>query len=842
MNLTFIGYTWGKYLLDIAKNFKNLNISFIYPHEIDEETITHERLLKLLEDADGIVIDLRGGGRAEELIYKSLKELYDIKKVIIVFLGSPRLLSLAKLGKFTLKGFLEKRNYPLENISEPLSITERIKKIQKIIEFTGKILPISVFKDAKNYVHALKYLTFPCEKNYLNFLKLIGHYLGLPYQDIRPPKEIPEYGIYHPDLGIFTNIKEYLNKISLFVKKDIEKLPKFGILFYGGIHFQQNINLIKELIKVFDNVICIPVYTNGIQNLDAIQKFFFFEEKPLVSGILSLLWFRLNGGPFGGKSEPTLKLLKKLKVPLFNPVVMYRREIKKWQESDYGLSPIEVIGAVIWPEMDGSIEPIPVAGLIELEEEKTKFKEVFPIIDRLEKIKYRVENWFSLQTKKNEEKRVALIIYNYPPGEENLGKAAYLDVFKSVEVLLEVLQKEGYRVELPENFNLVKILEQFAVFNSPKWVSLEKMYFKCFKMSLEDWSCYLKNFPLKVFDELINTWGEPPGRIMVYRNEILIPCIELGNVLIGIQPARPPLSLEDSKRIAHDKTKPPHHQYIAFYKWLEVVWKADVVIHVGTHGLAEFTKGKEIGLSKDCFPDLLIGNIPHLYFYHVLNTSEATIAKRRFYGTLISYNSPPYTTAGLYEELLNLEDYLNEYEEALQLDVGRAKVLEEKIKKLANKLNFYFETIDELHDQLYHLKRSIIPKGLHILGENYKEKELLEFVTLFSRYDRGEIKSLNRIIAESKGLKYEEVLKNSKLLAQIEEIAYRVIEAYFQDKSSLEKIIKSKEVQAEIEKTLNFAFTIGKSFINNQKEIENFILGLEGKFIEPSVGGDVIRN
>lgn len=839
MKLLFIGYSWGKELINVAEKFEKLNLSLIYPHEIDEEIISQEELIKEIETAEGVVVDLRGGGRAEEVVYESLRKFYENKKIIVVFLGSPRLFSLTKFGKFSLLKIFEKKMDFSKGISEPVSIYERIEKIEKIINLAGKIVPIGIFKDAKSYIDVLKYLAFPCKENYFNFFKLILNYLGLNYKDIGPPIEFPKYGIYHPIGGIFEDLKEYLTFLEK--TKEISKLPKVGILFYGGVHFQQNIGLIENIIENFPDIVWIPVFSEGIKNLEAIKKFFFLEGKPFVSAILRLLWFRLNGGPFGGNPEPTLKILNELGVPVINPVVMYRREIEKWLESDYGLSIPETIGAVIWPEMDGSIEPIPLAGLVEKREKNIKIKELHPLPNRLERISNRVSSWINLQSKKNEEKRVAIIIYNYPPGEENLGKAAYLDVFKSVENLLKILKKEGYKVEIPSNFNLFKVLEDFGIFNSPRWYSLDKPLSKCFAINSTDWCVRFEKFSDKVKNDVISTWGLPPGKMMVFEDKILIPCIELGNILIGIQPSRPPLNLEDVKKVAHDKTKPPHHQYIAFYRWLEEVWKADVIIHVGTHGLAEFTKGKEIGMSSDCFPDILIGNVPHLYFYHVCNTSEATIAKRRLYGVMISYNSPPYSCADLYEEYLKLEDYLNEYDEASKMDVGRARILEEKIKTLAQKLNFSFNTLDEIHDELYRLKRSIIPKGLHVIGGNYGDDELIEFVRVFSRYDRGEIKSLNRLIAESKGLKYEEVLKNFKLLKEIEEEASKVIKVYFENSKLFQKLNFSSKIKNEIESTLKLAIEIGGKFINNQNEIESFILGLQGKFIEPSVGGDVIR-
>ncbi|MEX2752799.1 MAG: cobaltochelatase subunit CobN, partial [Candidatus Freyarchaeota archaeon] len=188
----------------------------------------------------------------------------------------------------------------------------------------------------------------------------------------------------------------------------------------------------------------------------------------------------------------------------------------------------------------------------------------------------------------------------------------------------------------------------------------------------------------------------------------------------------------------HDKNMPPHHQYIAFYKWLEKEWSADAVIHLGTHGTIEFMKGKEAGMSNECYPDFLMGNMPHLYVYHITNPSEAMIAKRRSYATLINHMSPPYTQSGLYEEFTELEELINEYYEAKLQDPVRAKRIQPKIVEKARQLNIDSISVEEIYDELFALKRSIIPSGLHIFGEKYKGDALIDFISFVLRYDRGE--------------------------------------------------------------------------------------------------------
>ena len=842
MKLVCISTVSGKSIAEAANQLKidglNFDLRIIYPNEIDEERIGEKELARELGNADVILIDIRGDGKSGELIYRILSGK---GKTVVTLLGSPKLRSLTKLGSFSMENFPKKEEIS-EAMRNPETMWKRIERIQKLIELAGKVLPIKKFKDARNYVALLKYWNNAGKENYYNMFLLLGQYFSLKGPKPKEPVEHGEYGIYHPHYGYFNNLHDYINVASFNRSK-----PTIGLLFYGGMHFEQVIPTIKVLMGELKECNFIPVYVSGVYTLKAIGEHFFLKDKPIVDCVISLLWFRLNGGPFGGDPQATLELLKRLNVPVFTPAPMFMREIKKWEESETGLSPIEYICAVIWPELDGCIEPIPSCGLVDMEVSNIKCKEVGPIGNRIERTVSRVQNWIKLKNKPNIEKRVAFIVYGYPPGETNIGSAAYLDTFQSVERLLRELKEKGYNVQLPEK-PLHELFQEFHIVNSGKWLDKNRIAEKCFKVERESWRNLFEELPESSKREVVETWGESPGNIMVTKNEILIPGIELGNVFIGLQPARPPLSHEDVGKAAHDKTKPPHHQYVAFYDWLENMWRADVVIHVGTHGLAEFMKGKEVGMSEKCFPDILIGNMPHLYIYHVLNTSESTIAKRRLYGTMVDYNSPPYTTSDLYEEYVNVEELIHEYNEARVTHPVRANKVRVKLLEKANELNLDGEDIDKIQDELYEMKRRIIPKGLHILGERYSEKDLEDFLKFILRYDRGEIKSLNRILTESKGIDYDNMMldkkERAKVLGNIDEQVEKIVKCCLD--GSVDKAIKLAGLKGKYRKklaeTLNFGVSIVKKYVDNSLEIGNLLRGLNFEFIEPALGGDVVRS
>ncbi|MCS7144448.1 MAG: magnesium chelatase subunit H [Archaeoglobaceae archaeon] len=752
-------------------------IELVYSYELHK--FTKENLQKLVDDSDLILLDVRGDPGL-------LKEIDFGDKDVIVLVGGSTLMSKAKLGKFRMPARV------ISEVSKPETIKRRIEIIQKTIETLGKILPFGTFKDAKDYVKTLRYWANAGFENYRNMFLHLCKVKGFDLM-VEEPSEFPDYGFYHPKFGFN------------FKPKYDPKKPSVGILFYGGMHFENCLKTLELLLEKFSSYNVFPVFSEGILNLKALEMLFEVCE---VDAIISMLWFQLNGGPMGGDPRKTIEMLKNRKTKLFTPAMMFNQKLDNWKKDERGLNPINLLCSVTLPEIDGAVEPLPICGV--------ENEEVVPILERVEKFAERVKKWVELKRKSNEDKRIAFVIYNYPPGEENLGKSAYFDTFKSLEVILKDLKNRGYFVNEVE---VEKLLLSKNLFN-PKYLP-EKMI-ECPRMSVSDYLSFFNELAENLRKEVIDAFGEPPGDLMVDEEGILIPAVNIGNVAIVVQPVRRDLKWDEIHSTVHDKTKPPHHQYLATYFWIQKVFRADAVIHLGTHGTAEFMKGKEAGLSSNCYPDLLIGTLPNIYVYHVVNTSEATIAKRRLYSTLISYNSPPYTFSGLYEDYLKLEDLIEEFREALGKDPARAEAVKRKAIEVAKKLNLG-ENLEEIELKLYEFKRSIIPKGLHVLGEKYSEKELKEFMLAIS------IRKISKMLAEKRGEIFEELdLRKRKLL---EKEAEKIVEEFF-----------SGKCRREFREILENNFEISKRFIDNSLEIENLIQALDGRYIEPSTGGDVIRN
>lgn len=828
----------------------SLSLNLYYPQQIDEGNYSLERLRSDIETADAVLLDIRGQGKAAEIAYSTL---LGTQNPVINFMGPfGKLAEVTRLGAFTGPEFAKQMakmsagQKPFDELSdqERLDFREKVRKAQAFVEEMGRKTGNPALKDAGAYMRISRYYSHGGKENYYNlFLLLARNYLGradLP--EPAEPLEFPPSGFFHPDFGYLESKAAYQEKAGW-----LEGVPALGFLFYGGMHLDQNIPTLRAMMREFSGWNFLPVYSDGMHNLPAIREHFFDGDRPAVDAVVNLMWFRLNGGPMGGNPSATLESLRVLDVPVFAPACMFSQDIEKWEQDPQGLSLVMAIMAVIWPELDGCIEPIPCCGTRVIKVGESEVREVAVIDDRISRICQRIQKWIALKKKPNSKKRVAFIIYDYPPGEGNIGGASYLDVFQSVTRMLSTFKEEGYVLELPEK-KLHEVFEERALVNSGKWFSPGKTAQNSFSLAGTHYLDYLRSLPDTVQEDMKDTWGSAPGDVMVHSGSFMLPALELGNVLVGLQPSRPPLGSEDLASASHDKTTPPHHQYLAYYHWLEHIWGADAVIHIGTHGLAEFTKGKEVGLCRNCFPDILIGNIPHLYLYHVLNTSESTIAKRRLYGTLVSYNSPPYTTSGLYEQYLELEDMIDEYDEAVRNGQDlRASRVEEKIHALAGELHMGGTTIPALHVELYEMKRRIIPRGLHVIGETYGEEAKVRFMQFILRYDRAGQKALPRILAESVGIPYDEAIRDPTLhmasLEWLESTSARVIDSLISD--SLDAAVREAGVngsyKGDLERTLIFGLSLAEKYADNHLEIGNLLHGLETGFIEPRLGGDVVR-
>jgi cobaltochelatase CobN len=807
-------------------------------NDIEEETTPPEAVRQALREASLVFLDVRGGGRTVGLAAAALAATG--QPVVVLVGGSPELMRLVRLGSFSFGQMMRSSPAAKPKGGQPFSL-RRVQQLMRLIEKGGSLLPIGRLRHARNWARAVRYWTHGGPENLKNLLVFMGReYAGFKLPKPPPPQEYPEFGIFDPlARKHYAKLADYLRAVNFEPHK-----PAVGLLFYGGMHFDQSLvpaAALAEVLRERHDLQIIPVFATSGFNLQAIRGFFQVDGRSLIDALVYFQWFQLTTFSDEDPGE-TVRTLKDFNVPVFDAAPLYGRCIDAWRETDQGFSPVETLTAVILPELDGMIEPLPTAGLEEQEAPGFggRVKRVAPIADRVERLAARLAAWIRLRRLANQDKKVAFIIYDYPPGEDNLGSAAYLDVFASLRKLLLILRDEGYQVrDIPEVADFPERFLSQGLINDARWGGEGRSLSAGQAVSPEVYGQWLAGLPAA--PEITQTWGEPPGNLMVEQGQFLIPALEFGNLLVGVQPARG--YHHDPDKISHDKTLPPHHQYVAFYRWLEEAWRPDVMVHVGTHGTLEFLKGKEVGLSRTCWPEILLGNVPHLYIYHAVNASEATIAKRRSLAVLVNYNSPSFAASGLYDDYAVLDDRIAEYYEAQGLDPGRAERLARTIREQAQVLNLAATAVEEIQEELVLMKRAIIPKGLHVLGNEPDLGEQIDFATLLLRYDRGPTPSLHRLLAEKRGLDYRELLSNPRQTGNgaASPDALAAIDQEARDLVAQSFIEEKLPGDPDLRRAVVFGREVADR-LSGSLEIDHLLRGLNGGYIEPGLGGDPLRN
>jgi magnesium chelatase subunit H len=551
-----------------------------------------------------------------------------------------------------------------------LKWAERLPGLLRFVPNAGPL------RDAKNYLLLMSYFLQPTPNNIKSMILLaLKEYAPgdqLRAMEVPAPESVPSVAIYHPDAPtLFETIEAYSKwyrqrisdskfHISEGNGSSLDPKSTIGLLLMRPQIVSNSRKHYDALIRAIEaeGLDVIPAISTLMDNRQACGKFFVKQEsgvrsqesgekpKPRVSQIVSLTGFSFVGGPAMNDSEAAADFLGELNIPYRSLVSLDTQTIESWNASFTGLNPVQTGMQIAIPEIDGATEPHIFGGIPE------RGVEPAPLEDRCRRIARRIMRWHRLQTESRDNLKLSLVIYCFPPNKGNIGTAADLDVFASVLDILQGLKNEGYRVEVPSSSDDLR--ERILNGNSEEFGATANI---AYPMPLAEYQ-QLSPFIAEIDDE----WGTAPGKINSNDQELFIQGIHLGNVFVGVQPT---FGYEDDPmRLLMSKGGTPHHGFAAFYSYIEKVFAADAVIHVGTHGAMEFMSGKQVGLSAQCWPDRLIGELPNLYIYSVNNPSEGTIAKRRSYAELISYLTPPIESAGLYKGLATLRELIEAYRRA----------------------------------------------------------------------------------------------------------------------------------------------------------------------------------
>jgi magnesium chelatase subunit H len=826
---------------------------------------------------------------------------------IVVFPSMPQVMRLNKMGSFSMAQlgqsksaiaqFMRKRK---ENSGA--SFQDAMLKLLRTLPQVLKYLPIDKAQDARNFMLSFQYWLGGSSENLENFLLMLaGKYV---YKDLNKDKTIdyqepvvyPDLGIWHPlSMKMFEDVKEYLSWYNS--RTDIPDDLKDPLALCIGLILQRThlvtgddahyVAMIQELEAMGARVI--PVFAGGLDFSKPVNAYFYdkgvkgVEAMPIVDAAVSLTGFALVGGPARQDHPKAIESLKRLNRPYMCALPLVFQTTQEWEESDLGLHPIQVALQIAIPELDGAIEPIILSG------RDGNTGRAIALQDRIEAIAQRAMKWANLRKKPKLDKKVAITVFSFPPDKGNVGTAAYLDVFGSIYEVMRALKGNGYDVqdlpESPKELMEAVIHDAQAQYQSPE---LNIAY----RMSVEQ---YERLTPYSV--RLEENWGPPPGHLNSDGQNLLIYGKQFGNVFIGVQPT---FGYEgDPMRLLFSRSASPHHGFAAYYTYLNQVWKADAVLHFGTHGSLEFMPGKQMGMSGDCYPDNLIGMIPNLYYYAANNPSEATIAKRRSYAETISYLTPPAENAGLYKGLKELGELIGSYQTLK--DTGRGVQIVDTILDKARLCNLDKDialpdtnaqemTSEErdnvvglVYRKLMEIESRLLPCGLHVIGKPPSASEAIATLVNIASLDREEgvetlnltsLQSLPRIIANSVGRNIDEIYKNSdKGILEDVELLQNITQATRAAVSALVKAQVDADGRVSMISKLNF-FNIGKKapwvdalhqlgypkvdqdalkplfeyleFCLEQvcadNELGALLKALEGEYVLPGPGGDPIRN
>jgi cobaltochelatase CobN/magnesium chelatase subunit H len=849
------------------KEGKQFELTTLLIHQLQDDMASIESVLATIRASKAVLFDLRGNpDHAISIIGRALTETQGQDIAFIpVFGGGPAVMALTRMGEFSMTGMGEQRGWGGAGKQESKEPTSRpptpkpsagtdyrqIKQVGQGIDRMAGMLSPEARRHAQNWAKCVSYWTNAGVENIANLLRFVAaEYAGVEVE-AGEPIAYPDFGFMDLATGHrYTSYLDYVTDHPLDPTR-----PTVAVLFYGGTSMATNLAGGQELfaeLAIGANVL--PFFADGIGTADALRQHFFHNGQPICEAIVSLLWFRLDGGPLGGNPEKTIALLKELDIPYYVAITSNNREITQWEQTAEGLPPVETLATVAFPELDGAIDPVIIYGLGD-EGIAT------PIPGRGKHLAQRIVRRIALGRKANAEKRVAVVIFNYPPSEGTLGTASFLDVFASVETILVQMQAAGYCVTPPEANTLKDLFLSRGLLHNGDFTSVHLTARHAIHIPLKSYLNWYKNLPQSLQAQTETTFGLPPGNLMVDREDILIAAIEFGNVVVAIQPSRG--VHEDPSQLQHDDSLPAHHQYNAFYRWLDEPdgWNADAVVHIGTHGTFEFLPGKQVALSQDSTPDALLGTVPHTYVYHVVNVSEGTIAKRRSYAQLVSYASPTFVPAGLYEYLDHLEDLVDEYEVQKQASFPRAVSILRQIAAVCDEHDVSLQlTIDQinqldqiealedfdfspydtaletLHQDLFELKRVAIPVGLHTFGQRLQGDSLVDYLNLVARYDRPEAPALPRLIAQSQELDYDHLLDNADsrvemLAAQSREI---IAEMLYLSPHPLTP-------SPSLHPALTYLQQVGQ-FVETTDEMAALLHALDGGYVEPGLGGDPVRS
>ncbi|GMH35161.1 hypothetical protein BSKO_03029 [Bryopsis sp. KO-2023] len=870
----------------VSKRFPNVSISVFDDRAIKGNP---EKLGKAIDSADvvfsSLIVDY------DDALW--LRERIEKVPLRFIFESALELMSMTKIGSFQMASGKKAEAPPI--VKKVLGLFGSGREEDRLLGYLSflkigpkllKFIPGDRARDIKNWLTVYSYWNQGGLENVKNmFLYIVDQYLGptgLPETGV---VETPQTGCLHPDYdGYFASPAEYLKWYEANGPVKTRNAPTVGVMVYrkhvitGAEYVRQLITLIEE-----GGLRPVPIFINGVEAHTIVRDQMTTEHEQklvkagkgdnptlqkdaiMVDAIVNTIGFPLVGGPAGSveagrQTDISKAILKTKNVPYIIASPLLVQNLESWMKD--GITGLQSVVLYSLPELDGAIDTVPLGGLVG--------DNIFLIPERVKKMSARLKNWINLRKKPPSERKIAILLYGFPPGVGATGTAALLNVPKSLTYVLKALKKEGYDLgDMPDDFDGEALIEalkaqegQRTVFKgkdgihtagsgSAEQYGVQAAAAEVAPRELKEMLTYPEEWgpwewgPIPFLPEndiLVQRVEKQWGKLERYRGlsttakgNYLIGGLQLGNAWIGVQPL---LGVEgDPMRLLFERDLTPHPQYAAFYKWLEAEYQADAVLHFGMHGTVEWLPGSPLGNTGFSWSDVLLGNMPNVYVYACNNPSESIIAKRRGYGTIVSHNVPPYGRAGLYKQLSEVRGLVSEYREQPAPEMKTSIVqaldtagLQEDCPFQPGKNGAPDKTIDpenageisddefmeymgRINQYLQVLENRLFSEGLHVLGAPPSQDQLAQYLGAYFGDDIPE-EIVEKISSLPQGLPSSSIKSTLGLNGNAETLMPRIEEAI------------------EIRDLLS----------RNSEEIDAIVQALNGEYLEAAPGGDLLRD
>jgi cobaltochelatase CobN len=695
-----------------------------------------------------------------------------------------------------------------------------------------------------------RYLSEGGPSNAENFLRYAASLAGWN-ADWAEPAPLLRAGLYWPDQALPT-----LADIGGNWRGDSGVVP---IVFYRALVQSGNTAPVDALVAALSarRLQPLPIYIQSLKDGEAMALIAEALAAHPPAVILNATGFSVTTS---GSADPL-----RADCPILQ-IVFSGGDEEAWRAGTQGLGPRDLAMNVALPEIDGRVLSRAVSFKAPLgrdPETEADLVGYHPVADRIAFVADLARNWARLRAKRPAERRIAIMLANYPNRDGRIGNGVGLDTPASAVTILKALARAGYRVEgTPEDGAALTARLLTGPSNQRPHAPAEETY------SFADYSAFFAALPPSAQRSVIAQWGSAeqdpffrPGRLDCGR--FAIPGFRLGNVAVLIQPARG--YNRDPKSTYHDPALVPPHAYFASYAWVAEEFRADAVIDLGKHGTLEWLPGKALALSAECFPEAVLGPRPHLYPFIVNDPGEGTQAKRRAQTVIIDHLTPPLTRAGSYGEPAELERLIDEYYEAARSDPRRIRPLTAEILERARAAGIdrdcgitphdeRVEALKKLDGFLCELKELQIRDGLHVFGASPTGAQLYPLLLAIARARRGsrpQDESLLRALAADLDLgcdlltfdpggpwtgKRPEVLGGASAwrtagdtVERLEALALQLVSGEAKAEPAWQR---TKTVLGWIDKTLHPAIAAC-----GEQEIAGLLAGLDGRFVPPGPSG-----